>query len=145
MNIYINSIVYNNSLVDGPGIRSLIFFQGCDIHCQGCQNESTWDISKGHKVEVSELITEIKRNVRNKKITITGGEPLYQEDGLLELLKGLEGFDIALYTGHIKESIPNEILERVTYLKSGPFVERLKTSVMPYVGSSNQKFEKVGK
>lgn len=145
MNIYINSLVFNNSLVDGPGIRSLVFFQGCDIHCPGCQNKSTWDIKKGQLVEVSDLIYEIKRNVRNKKVTITGGEPMLQKEALLELLKGLDGFDIALYTGHSRDCIPLEILERITYLKSGPFVERLKTSVMPYVGSSNQKFEKVGR
>ena len=145
MNIYINSLVFNNSLVDGPGIRSLVFFQGCDIHCPGCQNKSTWDIKKGQLVEVSDLIYEIKRNVRNKKVTITGGEPMLQKEALLELLKGLDGFDIVLYTGHSRDCIPLEILERITYLKSDPFVERLKTSVMPYVGSSNQRFEKVGR
>lgn len=145
MNIYINSLVFNNSLVDGPGIRSLIFFQGCDIHCPGCQNKTTWDIKNGKLMEVTDLIDEIKINVRNKKITITGGEPMLQKDALLELITGLDGFDIALYTGHSKDYIPSEIIDRITYLKSGPFVERLKTSVMPYVGSSNQVFEKVGR
>ena len=46
----INSIRYNNSVVDGPGIRTVLFMQGCDLHCKGCQNRSTWDIEKGKKV-----------------------------------------------------------------------------------------------
>ena len=49
----INSIRYNNSVVDGPGIRTVLFMQGCDLHCKGCQNRSTWDIEKGKKVEIT--------------------------------------------------------------------------------------------
>ena len=48
----INSIRYNNSVVDGPGIRTVLFMQGCDLHCKGCQNRSTWDIEKGKKVDI---------------------------------------------------------------------------------------------
>ena len=52
--IYINTIVFNKSLVDGPGVRTLVFFQGCDIHCPFCQNKSTWDIKKGKEISVDE-------------------------------------------------------------------------------------------
>lgn len=145
MNVVINSLKFNNSHVDGPGIRSLVFFQGCDIHCPGCQNSSTWDISKGKVIEVAELANLIIKNSFNKKITITGGEPMFQKDALLELLKLLDGYDIVLYTGHHESEIPEDIKNKVTYLKTGPFIERLKTSIKPFVGSNNQKFEKVGK
>ena len=145
MNVVINSLKFNNSHVDGPGIRSLVFFQGCDIHCPGCQNSSTWDIKKGKEIGVQELANIIRKNSFNKKITITGGEPMVQKEALLELLKLLDGFDIVLYTGHLESEVPESIKEKVTYLKTGPFIERLKTSIKPFVGSSNQVFEKVGK
>ena len=75
-------------------------------------------------------------------ITVSGGEPLMQKDALIELLKELKGFDIVLYTGHQKEEVPEEIWSLVTYVKYGPFIERLKTTIKPYVGSSNQELIK---
>lgn len=147
MNILINSIKYNNSLVDGPGIRTVLFLQGCDLHCSGCQNKSTWDIKKGMKVSVDKLALELNEKVFNKKITISGGEPLLQKESLLELIKLLDeyGFDIALYTGHQKEEVPQEIIKHLKYLKTGSFIKELKTTIKPYVGSKNQEFIEVRK
>ena len=141
----INSIKYNNSHVDGPGIRTVLFMQGCDIHCKGCQNKSTWDVTKGKEVSVDDLVNDLKKKVFNKKITISGGEPLLQKDELVKLVNKLvnEGFDIALYTGHVKEEVPAEIICKVKYLKTGSFIEELKTTIKPFVGSSNQVFEEV--
>ena len=73
----------------------------------------------------------------------TGGEPLYQKDALIELINKLEGFDIALYTGHQECDVPDEIKCKLKYLKCGPFIERLKTTIKPFVGSSNQEFKEV--
>lgn len=143
MMIIINSIRYDNSLVDGPGIRTDLFLQGCDIHCPGCQNQSTWDITKGKEIEIDDLVLKLKSKMRNNKLTITGGEPLYQKEALIELINKLEGFDIALYTGHNEEDVPQEIKSKIKYLKCGPFIERLKTTINPYVGSSNQEFKEV--
>ena len=143
--IYINTIVFNKSLVDGPGVRTLVFFQGCDIHCPFCQNKSTWDIKKGKEISVDELFKIINEESFNKKITITGGEPLLQKEGLLKLVEQLDenGFDVALYTGHRKEEVPEEIIKHLTYLKYGPFQQEQKTTIKPYVGSNNQIFEKL--
>lgn len=141
----INSIKYNNSHVDGPGIRTVLFMQGCDLHCKGCQNKSTWELAAGKEISVDDLFKELKENIFNKKITISGGEPLVQKDELKLLIDKLSdaGFDIALYTGHIKADVPEEIIKKVKYLKTGSFVEKLKTTVKPFVGSSNQIFEEV--
>ena len=141
----INSIRYNNSVVDGPGIRTVLFMQGCDIHCKGCQNRSTWDIEKGKKVDIDELVNELTKKVFNKKITISGGEPLMQKESLIELVTKLNdlGFDIALYTGHQKKDVPSILLDKVKYLKTGNFIQELKTTVKPFVGSENQVFEEV--
>ena len=124
MKIVINTIRYDNSLVDGPGIRTDLFLQGCDIHCPGCQNESTWDIKKGIEIEIDDLVQELKSNMKNNKLTITGGEPLYQKEALIVLINKLEGFDIALYTGHQEFDVPEEIKSKIKYLKCGPFIER---------------------
>ena len=145
MIMYINSIRYNNSVVDGPGIRTVLFVQGCDLHCKGCQNKSTWDITKGKKIDIDTLVDELNKRVFNKKITISGGEPLMQKDALIELVAKLNtlGFDIALYTGHQKEDVPNAIIDKIKYLKTGNFIQELKTTIKPFVGSENQLFEEV--
>ncbi len=141
--IYLNSIKFNRSLVDGPGVRTVVFFQGCDIHCEDCQNKSTWDMMSGTQVEVIELASLLKKEVINKKITFSGGEPLMQANALIELVKMLDGFDIAVYTGHEIEDVPSELLEHINYIKTGPFKKELKTTITPYVGSTNQKFRRV--
>ena len=143
MKVYINSIKFNRSLVDGPGVRTVVFFQGCDLHCKGCQNPSTWDIKAGEQVCVGDLVNLLKKEVVNRKITISGGEPLMQQEALIELVHLLDGFDIALYTGHQKDDVPRELISKIKYLKAGPFVEELKTTTTPYVGSTNQTFEEV--
>lgn len=145
MFIRINSIRYNNSVVDGPGIRTVLFMQGCDIHCKGCQNKSTWNINKGKKIEIEDLVNELNKKVFNKKITISGGEPLMQKEALIELVTKLNDlkFDIALYTGHQREDVPSILVEKIKYLKSGNFVQKLKTTIKPFVGSENQIFEEI--
>lgn len=142
MNVYINSIQFNKSLVDGPGVRTLVFFQGCDIHCPGCHNASAWDITKGTPYSVKELANQIKEGTFNGKVTITGGEPLMQKEALVQLLNELKDLDVIVYTGHQKEEVPEEVWKLTSYVKCGPFIERLKTTIKPYVGSSNQELIK---
>lgn len=143
MRVYINSIRFNRSLVDGPGVRSVVFFQGCDIHCKGCQNPSSWNIEDGISYNVEELADLLKQKVINKKLTLSGGEPLLQKSAVVELIDKLPDFDIVLYTGHGLDEVPKEILQKINYIKTGAFVEELKTSTTPYVGSTNQTFMKV--
>ncbi len=145
MKIRINSYWPNKSLCDGPGIRSLLFCQGCDIHCPGCQNPSSWNPNAGIEKEVADLAKEIVSSSDNKKVTITGGEPLLQKEAVAELIRLLDeaGMDIALYTGHGKEGVPAEILHHIKYLKYGPYKKELHTSTTPFLGSTNQIFERI--
>ena len=143
--IYINSIMKNPSLCDGIGYRTVLFLQGCDLHCKGCQNERTWDITKGIKKDVKELASELREKCFNKELTISGGEPLMQSDALLELLKELKDFDLCLYTGHEFNKIPPQILSYLKYVKVGRFIQEFKTTTQPFVGSSNQEFIEVHK
>ena len=113
MNVYINSIKFNRSLVDGPGVRTVVFFQGCNLRCKGCQNPSTWEMKKGTKMTTEELAVILKQESVNKKVTFSGGEPLLQIDALLDVIKKLQGFDVAVYTGHEFEEVPQELLENI--------------------------------
>lgn len=56
MDIYINSILYNRSLVDGPGIRTVVFLQGCNLYCPECYNKNTWEMNKGKKISIDYLV-----------------------------------------------------------------------------------------
>ncbi len=141
--ITINSTDFNGSLVNGPGVRSLLFLQGCSRHCKGCHNPSTWDMSQGMTYDTSEVAELIRDKCRNRKLTITGGEPLEQADALLELLGMLEGFDICLYTSYELDEIPGNILKHLTYVKTGAYIQSQHTAATPYVGSKNQKFIKL--
>ncbi len=142
--IKINSIDCRGSLADGPGIRSVIFFQGCHIRCKGCHNSNTWDINQGKEMTVNEIIEFLKTNSPTKRITISGGEPLLQAEELFELLKCLKNnnYEITLYTGFDISMVPKRIIKLLDYLKYGPFKEYSKTT-MEYYGSTNQKFVKV--
>lgn len=141
--IYVNSIMNNPSLCDGVGYRTVLFLQGCDLHCKGCQNQSSWDISRGVKTDVAELARDLRARCFNKELTISGGEPLMQKEALLELINLLDDFDLCLYTGHDVSEVPKEILAKLHYLKYGPYVEELRTTMKPFVGSSNQVFLEV--
>ena len=84
---YVHSIETFGS-VDGPGIRYVVFMQGCPMRCLYCHNPDTWAISKGRAVSADELLMEYNKNkmfYRNGGITVTGGEPLLQVDFLIEL------------------------------------------------------------
>lgn len=78
--------------VDGPGLRYVIFTQGCLLRCQFCHNPDTWEIGKGNEMTVSELIQDMKSYIPYMKfsggsVTVSGGEPLLQIDFLIELFK----------------------------------------------------------
>lgn len=141
--IYINSIMKNPSLCDGIGYRTVLFLQGCDLQCKGCQNKSTWDLTKGIKKDVKVLAQELREKCFNKELTISGGEPLMQTGALRELLEELKDFDLCLYTGHELNEVPQSILTYLKYIKVGRFVQELRTTTKPFVGSSNQRFMEV--
>jgi len=143
--IFINRILPYFSTVDGPGFRTVLFLQGCDIRCDGCHNPSTWDISEGVMLEIQNVANMLKQRAVNQKITISGGEPLMQTKALLKLLELLDGYDLCLYTGHSEQEVPQEIKDRLRYLKVGRFEIDKKSDGLPYIGSTNQKFIRLRK
>lgn len=136
---------FRGSVCDGPGIRGVVFLQGCTRHCHNCHNQETWDIDSGEVLSVKELIINIEKLCPFRRITISGGEPMLQVEALNELVTGLweKGYEVALYTSYSKDKIPESILDKLTYIKTEPYIEELHTTIVPYVGSSNQLFEKL--
>lgn len=85
--------------VDGPGIRVVVFMQGCNLQCKYCQNRDTWEINSGTSISVKDLVSKIKKyekyiNYSNGGITISGGEPLLQVKFLISLFKELKKIGI---------------------------------------------------
>ena len=84
--------------VDGPGIRLVIFMQGCHLQCKYCQNRDTWDINNGTYINVDDLVEKIKNYITyispNGGVTISGGEPLLQPHFLISLFKKLKELNI---------------------------------------------------
>lgn len=102
MVVKINKICIDCSLVDGPGLRTLVFFQGCDLRCPFCQNKAIWGLKGGQDIEVDELVKILESRCVTRKITITGGEPLMQVEALKELVRKLKDL-ISAYTLDTKE------------------------------------------
>lgn len=107
-------------LVDGPGVRTVIFMQGCSLRCKYCHNPDTWKIDGGYEVEASDLVKQISRFKpyfgKEGGVTFSGGEPLMQPDFLLECLKlcRLAGIHTCIDTaGQIRNDVEEAILEKI--------------------------------
>lgn len=129
---------------DGPGMRSVLFLQGCSMNCVGCHNKIAQKKGNGEWRDVAEIADSIIRKCHNKRLTISGGEPLEQWEALRELITMLadRDFDICIYTGWNMDKIPDEVFQMVNYVKTGSFVADLKSDNIHYVGSSNQRMFK---
>lgn len=143
-----------DSVVDGPGVRYVIFAQGCNHHCKGCHNPQTWDFSKGKSIEVKELFDHIMNSIISKRVTFSGGDPFYQVPAFAELARMLkrEGFEIVAYTGFTFEQLMSDLdndyinlLEQIDYLIDGRFEEDKKSLSLKFMGSSNQRIIDVQK
>ena len=99
--------------VDGPGIRYVLFMQGCPMRCLYCHNPDTWEIGKGVEMSADEVLANYKKNsvfYKNGGLTVTGGEPLLQIDFLLELFTKAkaQGIHTCIDTSGITDN-PNNV------------------------------------
>lgn len=110
------SKIESMGLVDGPGIRTVVFLNNCKLRCKFCHNPETWQL-KDNNYTVDQLVDKIKRNKpyfqKNGGVTFSGGEPLLHYDFLIEVCKKLkeENIHIALDTSGIGYGDYNELLE----------------------------------
>jgi len=140
MKLNLRTIDYSGSIADGPGIRTVLYVQGCERRCVGCHNPETWPIDGGIAVAVTDLVVELRSKVANKKITISGGEPLLQTPAVIALLEELPDFNVALYTGAELHEVPKKLVGYLDYIKVGRYEADKRTTTSPYLGSSNQQF-----
>lgn len=107
--------------VDGPGIRFVVFMQGCPLRCQYCHNPDTWKLKGGDEMSVEELMSEVVKYKSYMRfsgggITITGGEPLMQSDFVYELIQACsaEGIHTAIDTsGYVFNDKAKKIIDAV--------------------------------
>ena len=145
--------VVSDSIVDGPGIRTTIFAQGCPHHCEGCHNPETWDFSGGTEVSTDQILGIVRFNPISRGVTISGGEPFAQAEGFAEIAKALKtgNYEVASYSGYTFEELLNgtpaqrELLQWLDVLIDGPFVMKEKSLELSFRGSRNQRIIDVPK
>ena len=149
--------IERNSIVDGDGLRYVIFTQGCNHRCKGCHNPETWDFNGGTEVGTDELLKEIKEDPLIDGVTLSGGDPLFQADKLIDFVKQIRdaGLNIWIYTGFIFDEflkyeknetadkrINNsmiELLKLSDVVVDGPFKIDKRTLELKFRGSKNQR------
>ncbi len=136
-----------DSIVDGPGIRTTFYVQGCPHHCPGCHNPETWPFEGGREVEPEELLAIVRSNPLCKGVTFSGGEPFAQAAGLLPLAEMLkaDGYEVASFTGYTFEQLlkgtPDQraLLAVIDVLIDGPFLLAERSLDLNFRGSRNQR------
>lgn len=138
-----------NSFVDGPGIRFVLFTQGCFHDCPGCHNKDTQDPLGGTFMSLEAVLRAYEESYADG-ITLSGGEPLLQPKVLAEVAKGVQerGGDVIVYTGFLLVDVLRKrrenpflrsLLSHTDLLIEGPYVEAQRSLQLPFRGSSNQR------
>ena len=139
--------IQGDSIVDGPGIRTTFFCQGCPHHCEGCHNPETWPFAGGTPMDTEQMLRIVRDNPLCRGVTFSGGEPFAQAEGFYELAVELKklGYEVASYTGYTFEQLLNgtpaqkKLLELLDVLIDGPFKLSEKTLEIAFRGSRNQR------
>lgn len=144
------------TLVNGPGLRRVLFAQICKHNCKNCFNPETHSETGGKWVDMEEIIADINSNPMLSGVTFSGGDPFEQADKFVFIAKGIAkpNFDIWSYTGYTFEYILankethigwKELLNNIDVLVDGRFEEDKKDPLLKFRGSSNQRIIDVKK
>jgi anaerobic ribonucleoside-triphosphate reductase activating protein len=148
---YLNIMGYvDESEVNGPGSRAVVWVQGCSRECPGCFNPASWAFEVNQLIAVDELAQKILSNPRNEGVTFSGGEPFWQATALAQLAQRLKaaGLNIMSFTGFTLEELRSakapsgaqDLLAVLDILVDGPYVESLAiNSPDSLVSSRNQR------
>lgn len=142
--------IYHNSVVEGPGRRSVVQISGCEKRCPGCIAVETWPLGSGVEMSVSEVVkaTLDPGGAPRDGVTVLGGEPFLQPEGLLSLVSALKahGQHVTLYSGYTLEELLSlsappiaQILDLADILIDGPFVKEFSDGAGEWRGSTNQR------
>jgi anaerobic ribonucleoside-triphosphate reductase activating protein len=148
---YLNIMGYvDESEVNGPGSRAVIWVQGCKRECGGCFNPNSWSFEINQLESVDSLAEKILSKPGNTGVTFSGGEPFWQATELASLARKVKasGLNVMTFTGFTLENLQSEkapagsqeLLEQLDILIDGPFIESLAiNSPNSPVSSSNQR------
>lgn len=141
--LFVAKIAYSTS-VDGVGLRNSLYVSGCPLHCEGCHNKSLWDINSGSQMTIEDVCKSL--NADDFNISILGGEPMMQYDGILRLCKLIKkdypNKTIWMWSGYTIEYIEknySEILQYIDVLVDGPFLQQYAEPNLQWRGSTNQR------
>lgn len=138
--------IVEGTSVDGPGLRTSLYFAGCRHECPGCHNPSTWPFDSGEDMTIDEVMKVIDYNRFN--VTFTGGDPLYSAESIIPLARRIKdaGYTLWCYTGFTWEELMQaatpaqmELLGYVDVLVEGRFISALRDISLHFRGSSNQR------
>ncbi len=134
------------SIVDGPGLRYVLFTQGCPHRCPGCHNPETHPFDGGRLVTLDWIVNDITRNPITRGVTFSGGEPFSQCEQLAVLGKELKrrGYNLVAFSGYLFEDLVSSsrfrpLLELLDILVDGPFVLAERSLTLRFRGSANQR------
>ncbi len=143
-------VLMPDSIVDGEGIRTVLWTQGCLHKCPGCQNPQTHSFTDGFILDIEEVKKQIDDLDGQDGITFSGGDPFYQVDECIEIAKYIKSKKMSIwcYTGFtyevlLKLSLDNpkilEFLKLIDVLVDGPFILEKKSLDCAFRGSTNQR------
>jgi len=144
------------SIVDGPGLRFVVFTQGCSYCCVGCHNPETWDYKGGVEMTVADIIKEMLSNPLIDGLTISGGEPFDQaaDCASLAAVAHDKGLNVWVFSGNTYEQLKRRgkskpavrrLLSHTDVLVDGRFIIAEKTLALEWCGSKNQRIIDVQK
>ena len=138
----------HDSIVNGDGLRAVVWTQGCPNHCPGCQNPETWDFDGGFLISIDEVFERLAKFRGQTGLTFCGGEPFVQAKACKEIAERVRkelGWDVWSFSGFTYEQIktaggePWEFLKSLDALIDGPFILSQKDLSLKYRGSKNQR------
>ena len=148
MKIRLAADIQSDSIVDGQGIRAVVWTQGCSHNCPYCHNPSTHDFKGGQLVDVDDVIDKIENLEGQSGVTFSGGDPMFQPKACAILAKKVHelGMNVWTYTGFTFEELLNsnnkDIMDFLKYtdvLIDGKFEIDKKSMDLEFRGSSNQR------
>jgi len=140
----------HDSIVDGPGLRYVVFTQGCSVRCEGCQNPDTWDPQGGSEASVDDIVKDLLSNPLTDGLTLSGGEPFDQaaDCACLAAVAHENGLNVWVFSGKTFEELQNEaktdpdvndLLKQTDILVDGRFILAERTLSQKWCGSKNQR------